>query len=119
LGRLLRNRSAAEEEQIGRERHDQHWEALRHDILTGMREWLLQQYRASALRKASTLNGRGNGAGSPATSDRVPRAKLARERHRRTPCRSGCSMQPQWQRWQYEETIQFTLHIGTCIAQLP
>ncbi len=32
---------------MGREPHDQNWEALSHDILTGMREWRLQHPKAT------------------------------------------------------------------------
>jgi hypothetical protein len=32
---------------MGREPHDQTWEALSHDILTGMREWRLQHPKAT------------------------------------------------------------------------
>ncbi len=32
---------------MGREPHDQNWEVLSHDILTGMREWRLQHPKAT------------------------------------------------------------------------
>ena len=32
---------------MDREPHDQHWEALSHEILTGMREWRLQHPKAT------------------------------------------------------------------------
>jgi hypothetical protein len=57
----------------------------------------------------STSNGRGNNAIVLSTSDRVPRAKLARERHRRMPCHCGCSMQPQRQRWQLAQRVSMPL----------
>jgi hypothetical protein len=80
--------------------------------------WTTGKAQASALRWISLLNGRGNEAVSRPKSDHVPRAKLARKRHRRTPCHCGCSMRPQWQSWYYEEKIQLMLHIGMCIGRL-
>src|SRR4051794_30889068 len=64
----------------------------------------------------STFNGRGNAAVALPTSDRVPRATLARERHRRMPCHCGCSMQPQWQCWCGKKTMELQLHSGAHIA---